>query len=130
LIETRSRELTKRFERAPRVRCQGLGDNLAGVFRHWWLHAPIPNSQAPSRFARRSEFQSLQPQAAPRPPRGMQVTRAFVPIAPSGPSPHDPSRYSHAEKNGCGIDRSNHEGHPAETTIEATLIRCLLIFVG
>ena len=41
----------------------------------------------------------------------MQVARAFVPVPPSGPSSHDPCRYPHAEKNGCGIDRNDHEGH-------------------
>jgi len=44
----------------------------------------------------------------------MQVARAFVPVPPSGPSSHDPCRYPHAEKNGCGIDRNDHEGHAAE----------------
>ena len=41
----------------------------------------------------------------------MQVARAFVPVAPSGPSSHDPCHCSHAEKNGSGIDECNHEGH-------------------
>src|SRR5215472_14376485 len=46
----------------------------------------------------------------------MQVARAFVPIAPSGPSSHDPCRCAHTQKNGPGIDdRNNHEGHAAET---------------
>jgi hypothetical protein len=43
----------------------------------------------------------------------MQVTRTFVPIAPSGPSLRNPCRYPHAEKNGYGIDRSKHESHAA-----------------
>jgi hypothetical protein len=46
----------------------------------------------------------------------MQVARAFMPIAPSGPSSHDPCRCPHIQKNGPGIDhRNNHEGHAAET---------------
>jgi hypothetical protein len=46
----------------------------------------------------------------------MQVAWAFMPIAPSGPSSHDPCRCAHTQKNGPGIDdRNNHEGHAAET---------------
>src|SRR6266704_2930101 len=45
----------------------------------------------------------------------MQVARAFVPIAPSGPSSHDPCRCPHVQKNSSGIDRDNHEAHAAET---------------
>ena len=45
----------------------------------------------------------------------MQVAGASVPIAPSGPSSHDPCRCPHAEKNDSGIDRNNHKGHAAET---------------
>jgi hypothetical protein len=38
----------------------------------------------------------------------MQVTRAFMPIAPSGPSSRDPCHYAHTQKNGPGsnADRS------------------------
>ncbi len=45
----------------------------------------------------------------------MQVAWAFVPIAPSGPSSHDPCRCPHAQKNGSGIDQNNQKGHAAET---------------
>jgi hypothetical protein len=45
----------------------------------------------------------------------MEVAGAFVRIAPSGPSSHDPGRCSHAEENGSAIDRDNDEGHAAET---------------
>ena len=45
----------------------------------------------------------------------MQIARAFVPIAPSGPSSHDPCRCPHIQKNGSGIDdQTNPEGHATE----------------
>src|SRR6516225_7035347 len=48
----------------------------------------------------------------------MRVARAFMPIAPSGPSSHDPCRCAHTQKNGPVIDdRNNHEGHAAEIQI-------------
>jgi hypothetical protein len=40
----------------------------------------------------------------------IEVAGAFVRIAPSGPSSHDPCRCSHAEQNGSARDRDNHEG--------------------
>ena len=46
----------------------------------------------------------------------MQIAWAFVPIAPSGPSAHDPCRCHHIQKNGSGIDdQTNPEGHATET---------------
>ncbi len=46
----------------------------------------------------------------------MQIARAFVPIAPSGPSSHDPCRCPHIQKDGSGIDdQTSPEGHAAET---------------
>src|SRR5262245_56117748 len=46
----------------------------------------------------------------------MQIARAFAPIAPSGPSSHDPCRCPHIQKNGSGIDdQTSPEGHAAKT---------------
>jgi len=46
----------------------------------------------------------------------MQIARAFVTIAPSGPTPHDPCRCPHIQKDGSGIDdQTSPEGHAAET---------------
>src|SRR5262245_30531586 len=46
----------------------------------------------------------------------MQIAWAFVPIAPSGPSSHDPCRCHHIQKNGAGIDdQTSPEGHAART---------------
>src|SRR5262249_60307753 len=46
----------------------------------------------------------------------MQIARAFVPIAPSGPSSHDPCRWPHIQKDGSGIDnQTSPEGHAVET---------------
>ena len=51
----------------------------------------------------------------------MQVARAFMPIAPSGPSSHDPCRCAHTQKNGpCIDDQNNHGGHAAETQAMCT----------
>jgi hypothetical protein len=82
----------------------------------WRMPAPTPRSQARSRSAKRLESRSLHPHAAP--------------LRPRCPSSHDQCGYHNAEKDGYGIDRCNHKGHAAETTTDATLTRCLLVFVG
>ena len=55
----------------------------------------------------------------------MQIARAFVSIAPSGPSSHDPCRCPHVQKDSSGVDRNNHERHAAETKLRAHRLHCI-----
>jgi hypothetical protein len=43
----------------------------------------------------------------------MEVARAFVPVAPSGPSSHEHCCGSHAEENRPSINRRNDKCHAA-----------------
>ena len=108
----------------PRIRlpsrrpCRGCSDHGAGLNR-----AILPRIGVLPRIAKhhndlRSDHDSNSRTHKQNDPDSdvMQIARAFMPIAPSGPSSHDPCRCAHTQKNGPGIDdRNNHEGHAPET---------------
>src|SRR5262249_52047983 len=73
-------------------------------------------SQAPPRFAKRPKRRVPHSQPTRYRQRCNADRSGFVPIAPSGPSSHDPCRCPHIQKEGCGIDeQTSTEGHAAET---------------